>query len=87
VEHLVPVSVSEQTLVLGTDLLFSRGTVARVRKALSEVVRLPDEGYRTVNQIRIEQVWVGRDGAAPVLKPMPGGAVETGEVLTPPPVR
>ena len=77
-ELLVPISAAEHTLVLGTDLLFSRGTVARVRQALEtaaqQVSAMCDaEGAAPITHVRIEHVWLGRDGSAPTLRPMPGG--------------
>lgn len=80
VEHLVPVAVVDEALVLGTDLLFGPSTVRRVRHALAaalaDVGRATADGdvRSTPTRLRIEQVVLGRDGVTVLRQPMLGGA-------------
>ena len=81
VGHLVPVAVTDGTLVLGTDLFVAPSTVRRVRTAVAAALadlaasRSAEDGGSAL-RVRIEQIGGGRDGTAVVLRPMLGGADE-----------
>ncbi|HEY0778271.1 MAG TPA: hypothetical protein VGD56_09920 [Gemmatirosa sp.] len=84
IEHLVPVDAGDRTFTLGTDLLFSRSTVTRVREGITDIARHLTAERRSddggpIHHVRIQQVWVARAGAAPTLRSMPGGTVEQPE--------
>ncbi len=77
--HLVPVSLADGMLVLGTDLFVAPSTVRRVRAAvtaaLSELSAASEPGPGDLPaRVRIDQIGRARDGHQPVLRPMLGGS-------------